>query len=413
MDSLLAKLRQIWGGHSAQGASLAGAEARREPPLEELVEGEWVSLPEGRCFFVEKTFALDQAHGAHRLGDLLAVPREVWEPFLLGQREPPFDPRAAAFFDVETTGLSRGAGTYCFLVGIGRFEGGAFRLRQYFMPDFSEEGALLELAARDFATCEGLVSFNGRQFDWPLLEMRYTLGRRPPPHAGEPHLDLLLPARRLWRGKLPSCALSALERDVLGVGRTEEDVPGYLIPDVYLDYVLQGRTRPMAGVFYHNAMDLLSMVALAARIGQVVAQPTEPDAYNLVSLGRAYACQGHYERALEAFRRAAGSANRHEAAQGRRELALLLKRLGRLDEAMAIWWAELEGGDVHPYIELAKQFEHRLKDFASARQLVLRAIERLEWGDIACADPDQVRQDLSHRLARLERRLGIGAFHIK
>ena len=405
METLLAKLRQTLRGRSAESAPLAGR-VHREPPLEELVEGRWLTLPEGRCFLAEKAFALDQPHGVHRLGDLLAVPHEVWAPFLGGRGDAPFDPYEIVFFDVETTGLGRGAGTYCFLVGIGRFEGETFRLRQYFMPDFGEEEALLELAARDFAASSGLVSFNGRQFDWPLLETRYTLWRRPPPHPGEPHLDLLLPARRLWRSKLPSCALSALERDMLGVMRTEEDVPGYLIPELYSDYVSRGRTRPMANVFYHNATDLLSMVTLAARIGHLIAQPTESPGCDFVSLGRAYASQGHHERALEAFRRAANSTDRQEAAQGRRELGLLLKRLGRFDEAMAIWWAELEGNDVHPYIELAKQFEHRLKDPASARQLVLRAIERLKWGEIACADPDRTFQDLSYRLARLERHLG-------
>ncbi|MBC7315434.1 MAG: ribonuclease H-like domain-containing protein, partial [Chloroflexi bacterium] len=218
-------------------------------------------------------------------------------------------------------------------------------------------------------------------------------------------IDLLLPARRLWRSKLPSCALSALEREVLGVMRTEEDVPGYLIPELYQDYVSRGRTRPMASVFYHNATDLLSLVTLAARIGHLVVQPTESQGCDFISLGRAYASQGHHERALEAFRRAANSTDRHEAARGRRELGLLLKRLGRFDEAMAIWWAELEGNDVYPYIELAKQFEHRIKDPATARQLVLRAIERLKWGEIACADPDRILQDLSYRLMRLERRL--------
>lgn len=395
MDYLLTKLRQ----------SLMASRTRREPPLEELVPGRWVDLPEGRCFVAEKTFTLDQTHGALRLGDLLTVPREVWEPFLAGSKEASFDPREAVFFDVETTGLGRGTGTYCFLVGIGRFEGEVWRLRQYFMPDFGEEEALLELVGRELAACSGLVSFNGKQFDWPLLEMRYTLWRRLPPHPGEPHLDLLLPARRLWRSKLPSCALSALERDVLNAVRTEEDVPGHLIPDLYLDYVSQGRTRPMANVFYHNAMDLLSMVALAARIGQAIIHPAVPTPCDYIALGRAYARQGDDERALEAFRRAANSADRQEAARGRRELSLFLKRQGRLDEAMAIWWDELGGEEVYPYVELAKQFEHRLKDYASARQLVLKAMERLALGEMACEDPVETLQALAHRLARLERHL--------
>ncbi|MBC7316009.1 MAG: hypothetical protein H5T70_06290, partial [Chloroflexi bacterium] len=119
MENLLAKLRQTLRGRSAESAPPAG-KAHREPPLEELVEGKWLILPEGRCFLAEKVFALDQPHGAHRLQDFLTVPSEVWAPFLGGRGDVPFDPHEVAFFDVETTGLGRGAGTYCFLVGVGR-----------------------------------------------------------------------------------------------------------------------------------------------------------------------------------------------------------------------------------------------------------------------------------------------------
>lgn len=405
MEDLRDRLRAILAREAPLAAPRASQPLCVEPPLEALLPGRWERVGESRCFVSQHRYALDYRHGIQRLSDLAAAPASVWQPFVVGAEGEPFDPRAAAFIDTETTGLSRAAGTYCFLVGLGSFEGNAFVVRQYFMPDFGEEEALLELVAQEISPRAGLVSFNGRGFDWPLLEMRYLLARRPAPHRGEPHLDLLHASRRLWRRRLPSCALSALETELLGIQREELDVPGALIPQLYLDYVERGRTRPMAQVFYHNAMDVLSMVALAARVGAVVAHPFgEREAQDYVALGRLYLHQGDYQRAETAFR-AVETDDGGEKAEARQELSFLLKRLGRLDEAMDIWWEEIEGLALYPYVELAKQFEHRLGDYEQARHLVARAIERVAAGQLPCRDPEAALRELHHRQARLNARL--------
>ena len=123
----------------------------------------------------------------------------------------------AVFLDIETTGLSQSSGTYAFLVGIGYFEADRFTVRQYFMPDYGDEHAMLELLASDLSGRQGLVSFNGRCFDWPILATRYTLARQNIPAIDTPHLDLLAVARRLWARLLSSCALSSLEKTVLEI----------------------------------------------------------------------------------------------------------------------------------------------------------------------------------------------------
>lgn len=404
MRDLRDSIRAIMEREAPQEAPCRGGSLYAEPPLEDLVPGRWERGGESRCFVSEHRYLLEYRHGIQRLGDLASLPAEVWQPFVTGGEGQPFDPRAAVFIDTETTGLSRAAGTYCFLVGLGCFDGNAFVVRQYFMPDFGEEEALLELVAQEIASRAGLVSFNGRGFDWPLLEMRYLLTRRPPPHPGEPHLDLLHASRRLWRRRLPSCALGALEKEILGVEREDLDVPGALIPQLYLDYVLRARTRPMAQVFYHNAMDVLSMVALAARIGAAVFRPdAQGESDDLVALGRLYMQQGDYARAEMAFRTAdAGVGGYGEA---RLELSFLLKRQGRLDEAMDIWWGDLEGPALYPYVELAKQLEHRLGDYQAAERLVARAIQRVATGHLTCRDPETVLRELYHRQARLNARL--------
>lgn len=399
------RLREILSREAQATAPRVREPSRPDPPLEELVPGRWMRVGESRCFLSQHRYALDYRHGAQRLADLAAPPLDVWQPLIVGSDGAPFDPLQAVFIDTETTGLARAPGTYCFLVGLGIFEGERFVVRQYFMPDFGEEEALLDLVAQDIGPRVGLVSFNGRGFDWPLLEMRYLLARRPAPHSGEPHLDLLHASRRLWRRMLPSCALSALEIEVLGVQRDEIDVPGALIPQLYLDYVERARTRPMAHVFYHNAVDVLSMVTLAARIGAILSNPfTDRYGKDYLALGRLYAQRGEYEQAEQAFRAVESGASA-EIALARRELSFLLKQLGRIDEAMDIWWGEVEGDELYPYVELAKQLEHRSANYRAARQLVARAMDRVEGACVICRDRDATMRELSHRLARLDARL--------
>ncbi|MGI5917726.1 MAG: ribonuclease H-like domain-containing protein [Anaerolineae bacterium] len=411
MDPLRERLRRL-GMRSASELKKPASRPRRVngPPLERLVGGRWVDVLGRRCLVVEQRYPLCHVHGVHRLGDALAVPADEWSPFVRRYDDQPMNLRRALFIDTETTGLGRGAGTYAFMVGLGLYEGDEFVVRQYFMPDPADEIALLELLGRDLADRDGLVSFNGRCFDWPIIETRYRMSHGAPPHRGEPHLDLLFPARRLWRRTLSSCALAHLERVVLDVAREGQDVPGYLIPQLYQDYLRLGRTEPLAGVFYHNAVDVLSMVALAGKIGAVLnAAPRRGENLHRdpLSLGRFYESCGRDEEAIEAYRQAGLSRRQADRSEAARRLSFLFKRLGRYDEAMEIWQSRLGGDELYPYIELAKQLEHRLKDYVQARHIIIQAIawvqqEKNRIGNrMAC----QMMADLEHRLVRIERRI--------
>ena len=380
-----------------------------EPPLESLIDGEWVTSSGCRCFVTERLYALDHEHGRQRLSEALTLPVEEWQPFAGRGNGRPFDLRQAAFIDTETTGLARGAGTYLFLVGVGVFKEQGFRIRQYFMPDYGDEEAMLDLLASDLASCQGLVSFNGRSFDWPIIEARYVLARREPPCEAEPHLDLLPLSRGLWRRVLSSCALSSLESTLLGIERSSTDVPGYLVPQLYRDYVRWGRTRPIVRVLYHNEIDVLSLVALAGRIGRLLGVPADlEDSYcDYLALGRLCERSGRTERAMRAYRIAGERGGRWDAAVARKHLSFLFKRLGRHDEAMAIWRGALGGGEIYPYVELAKQLEHRLRNYGEARRVVLQAMALLRGrrAGVARSRSERLMAELEHRLARVERRL--------
>ena len=288
------------------------------------------------------------------------------------------EPAQAAFIDTETTGLSLGAGTYTFLIGVGTFEEDAFVVRQFFMRNPAEERAQLHLVEEALGRCTGIVSFNGRGFDMPLINNRFVLAAMPLPLIGAPHLDLLPPARRLWKARWGSCSLGSLERNVLAFQRTAEDVPGYLIPDIYRQYYLTGvATAMLAHVFYHNLEDIVTMPLLGARMARhfqpesLTVRLRELHALECWSLGRCYDALDWVEESIGAYRTALDRASGEpESAQVLRELGFLYKRLERRDEAAEVWetWiSAVPGADLTPYIELAKHHEWQTLDLAAAR----------------------------------------------
>src|SRR4029077_17312899 len=187
--------------------------------------------------------------------------------------------------DTETTGLAGGTGTYAFLIGLAWWDAGALQVEQFFMRDFGEEHAILhELAAR-IAERPVLVTFNGKAFDWPLLENRFTMTRSIAVPRLAAHLDLLHPARALWKLRLGSVRLVELERhslDAQMVGwHREDDVLAALIPQHYFDYLRGGPAEPLAAVVRHNQMDLRGLAALVGGMDELL---TSDEGHNAESL---------------------------------------------------------------------------------------------------------------------------------
>lgn len=381
---------------------------RRGPAIEELVDGEVAHSEHGSCFVTETRYPLDHRHGHLTLAAL-------WEhkpqtaALLCRDDVPEIDLHRAVFIDTETTGLAGGTGTYAFLVGLGFYTGDAFLVRQFFMRDVVEERALLHLVNEAVEGVTAVVSFNGRAFDLPLLNTRFTLARMASPWADVPHLDLLFPARRLWRKRLSSCALSSLEENILKVRREDADVPGWLIPRLYFDYLRTGDARPMKRVFYHNVQDILSLVALAARLCAAMVDPLTPESglsgSDLHSLGRWYEQLNMPERAEEVYRSALTyPLNTEVRAVVRRDLSLLLKRQGRYDEAVVLWEELVRDGggyQVWACIELAKYYEWSCRDCSTAAQMTRLAIDTLP-GTTTDMRHQRELHELRHRLARLE-----------
>ncbi len=420
------RLRRLGLGHEPESArpgltrsssQPSGArQAQRGPGIEDVVAGHFQETEHGVIFVSEAAYPLGHVRGGLPLADFLGHP-----PHLAAQlaRDSTFaraDLARTAFLDTETSGLGIAGGYFAFLVGIGVFEGDTFRLRQYFMRHPGEEPALLAAVADDLAQRQALITFNGRVFDVPLLESRYILSRRRPPAlSSRPHLDLLHPARRLWRERLESCALSALETSVLGIQRDEADVPSWQIPYLYFDYLRSGDARPMRRVIYHNGQDILSMVTLAARLCRNFGNPwAEPmDRRDLLSLARWYNDLGLVAEAERAYRTLLAADGRNGIplplplrVAALRGLALVLKHQERRAEAVPLWeeLSVLAHNDALAYIELAKTFEWHVHDLERAAAWARRGLAAVRsWP--AGADRQTALADLEHRLARLERKL--------
>lgn len=388
---------------------LAAVEAGEPQALETLLPGLQVAAtPEGACALLDRVYPLQQQHGAHRLVELLDHSGACAARFCQDERLAALTFRDCLFLDTETTGLN-GAGTLAFMVGVGFFEDDAFVVRQYFLRDPGEEPAMLLLLDELFQGFAALVTFNGRSFDLPLLDGRFLINRMACDLLDRAHLDLLPPSRRLWRHRFSSCALSSLEENLLGVERTHEDVPGWLIPSLYYQYLQTGDGREMARVFYHNRIDMLSMVTLAARVARLFDAPQAGDhPLELLGLGKWKAALGFSAEAEKALRMAAApeleTAYYQEALL---RLGALLKRGERRDEAVTVWQqaAVTSFGDVTAHVELAKHYEWHASDLEQALLWTKQALQLVDGSAPA------VREELEHRLARLQHKLGQSGDH--
>ena len=237
-------------------AQLLGAQANRNRYGEHLSLRQWYSTPE-MCSPDARSLSLLLPQG---MLDANAA------------MEFAADPEQWLFLDTETTGISGGTGTYAFMVGIAWWDAGGLQVEQFFMRDLDEEHSLLLELSERMTERPVLVTFNGKSFDWPLLETRYRMTRAITACTPKLHLDLLHPARQLWRPRLGSVRLKELEWHVLGgEGRALEwsrhdDIDSSLIPQMYFDYLRGGSPEPLAGVFRHNQMDLRGLAALVGKI---------------------------------------------------------------------------------------------------------------------------------------------------
>jgi uncharacterized protein YprB with RNaseH-like and TPR domain len=224
-----------------------------------------------------------------------------------GREQGPPELSDLLFFDLETTGLSGGAGTVAFLAALGRFvrepgspaAGPRFRVGQYLLTDYPGEGDFLAavLAELEKPAPSGrpplIVTYNGKTFDAQILKIRCLMnGLRPPAYY---HADLLHPCRRLWKRALPGCSQGEIETAVLGLDRTG-DVPGALAPDIWFSFLKTGVTAELLNICEHNVRDITGLAGIFAALIRIAEDPaTAPETYRVdpenLALHWFYACR--------------------------------------------------------------------------------------------------------------------------
>ena len=386
----------------------------------DVLGGRSVSNAFGRALVIERRYESDRFHGDYRVGECEL--RDGDSLRLLDPSLPAADSLSSRtiFVDLETTGLSGGAGTVAFLVGCGWFDVGAFQVRQFLLTSYAAERALLAAVSDCFDEATLLVTYNGKTFDVPVMETRWLFHRMELPLESVRHFDMLHPARRLWRSRTAdtdpesaSCRLGTLERVLCGVNRVG-DVPGMEIPARYFRFLRTGDARSLEPVLEHNRLDLISLAAVAAHAVRLVEQGIAVcrDAAEALSLGRLYERAGDAARAVECYARAADdpSAGLDVVAESLYRLGVRLRRERRFAEAADVWRRVMDlrqtrSGHRSALLTPLRRFalealaihhEHREKDYAGAKELALLLMD-----DESPGSADSAR----HRLTRLERKL--------
>lgn len=404
MPTLSEKLKALGVNVGAKGIKSRSKTPKH--PIENVVDGKEIITPLGSAFVIEEIYKSDPRSEDTPLEFTASfgnISTWIGDPSV-----DRFSPENFTFLDTETSGLAGGTGTYAFLIGIGKFTNEGFTLSQFFMRDPFEEPAQLAAVLGALDNTKVLVTYNGKSFDVPLLNTRFITNGEPPPLISQSHIDLLHLARRLWRDRLQSRTLGSIEENILGTVRTGEDIPGWMVPSIYFDFIRSGDARPLKNVLYHNAMDIISLATLLNHISEILDDPHGgliAEGVDLISMGKIYEGMGEVDAAAECYARGLEQdLPRHIRKQAVFRWSIMEKRRRNYDQSIQLWRNAAEDQEIYAHEELAKVFEHKLKDYSQAIYWTELAISILESPEFSLLDRTLWISKLEHRLHRLQRK---------
>ncbi|WAA10595.1 ribonuclease H-like domain-containing protein [Fervidibacillus albus] len=361
------------------------------------------------CLIKETRYPLTEQRGKYSYKDFLFV-IDRWNETELSHplSAKGFDAGDLFFFDTETTGLGGGVGNTIFLLGYAYIDENDVVVKQHFLPEPGQEIPLYDSFLRnvDYTT---LVTYNGKAFDWPQVKTRHTLIREHVPQLPSfGHFDLLHGSRRMWKHRLESVRLTNVEREILGINR-KEDLPGYLAPMVYFDFLQTKNPEGILQVMNHNEQDVLTLIVLYTHLSfQLLGLDQQRTNGELLSLGTWYSQLKETELAISLLEKGIVDLDGMEKWKGMVELAGQYKKIKNEQKALRLYErvAEIAEGSIKikACIEGAKIFEHRLKDFYSARELAETAYSELMHSNDR-SFIERERENMLKRILRLEKKI--------
>lgn len=386
-----------------QSQNDSGGEYNRYRVAQKLLGGEVCENECGSFLKIESNFNQQYKHGNLTVKQLAEFAPCRYTHFEHHGSQDTIDIDKLLFFDMETTGLG-GSGTVPFLIGFGSVIGDSFQVRQYFLPDYPDEAAMLEAVREEITGETVVVSYNGKSFDMPILVDRMIINRveRNLTYGG--HVDLLHSTRRLYRRRLRSCTLSNIEKNILDFQRFG-DVPGELVPAVYFNWLNSLGSELLPQVVEHNLNDIVSLYFLMYHVALAQDNPIDRliEADDIYSVANIYEKRRQHKKVCQIL-----SESRQIISDNKRYdilfmLSLACKRTGRLDEAVGIWTDIAETPNSQRYaalIELAKYYEHREKNYKAALNCATEAQN-------ICPARQYDKNDIVKRKTRLEKKLAI------
>ncbi|MGE6488796.1 ribonuclease H-like domain-containing protein [Paenisporosarcina sp. NPDC076898] len=356
----------------------------------------------------EKKIVYEQTycHGNFKL-------KEVFDAFALwnsfqGVHPVSTDGKQVVFFDTETTGL-KGTGTYIFLIGQLKWNKDHFEMTQHIMADPSHEAAMLYESGL-WKPEQTVITYNGKSFDWPQLQTRWTLNREHLPKLSDPiHIDLLHGSRRVWRNDLDQFKLTKIEEEKLGFKRVG-DIPGHLAPIIYMDAVKSGNPATLLKVLHHNEWDILSLLTLFIHTTKLILQEQYLDSSNSsTNIGKWFSDLKAFEKGQSVFEQITTQYGTAEAAMAFYYLGYEYKRIKQFDLAYESFEKSLghvlDVSEIKVYEELAKIAEHVKKDFGLARLHVEKALDLIQkTTDLKPLQKERRTNEFKNRLDRIIRK---------
>lgn len=401
---LTEKLKRL--GVKLGSERLSAPASKSRFPIDRVVQGRFLETPLGTVFSSDHYYPADFQHGSSKIRPRRAISRLAQWARLEHLDSADYDD--FVFIDTETTGLSGGTGTMAFMVGVARFVSGNLILEQFFLQNPAEEPALLSGLSNFCGEMKAVVSYNGKAFDIPILNTRFVLNGMSSPFEGLPHFDLLPITRRVWKARLDQCNLGNIEHHILGLDRDPDEVPGYLVPEIYMDYLHSGDATPLEGIFKHNENDVVSLAALFSTLNDLLEDPlgqNEAYARDQVSIGRLFGSLGDEEMAIKLFESGhALGGDRFAQTAAMLRLAEIYKHRGDWKLAVPLWEEAATSDSMLALIELAKYYEHQEKAYSLALEKTLKAIA-ISLSLSGVTQPLHMRSDLLKRKHRLEQLL--------